>query len=94
VQDLRRDAGPDGLWLMSARLGERVPVPDVRGGAYQPPPVTSASIPIEGEPVDFRVFTAGARWIAQGIWRGFAVELEGSAIEPADVALRLAAGRP
>ena len=84
----------DNLWLMSARLGKRVPIPEVRSGAFQPPPVTSVAIQIEGEPVDFRVFRVDARWIAQGHWRGFAVELEGTEIEPSNLALRLAPGAP
>ena len=53
-----------------------------------------ASITIEGEPVEFRVFAVDRRWIAQGMWRGFAVELEGSGIQPTELALQLAHAAP
>lgn len=89
LRDLRDpDAGV--LWLLSARLGKHVPVAEVRSGAFRPGPVGAASIAIEGEPVEFRVFAVDCRWIAQGLWRGFAVELEGSGMQPANVALQLA----
>jgi hypothetical protein len=90
VHALREDAADRELWLFSARLGEHVSVDTVRSGAFRANPVTTESITIEGEPVEFRVFAAGRRWLAQGIWRGFAVELQGSEIEPAGVALQLA----
>ncbi|HEX5621660.1 MAG TPA: hypothetical protein VFX51_24760 [Solirubrobacteraceae bacterium] len=89
VHDLRKP-DPRRLWLLSARLGKQVPIADARSGAFQPAPVTTTSITIEGEPVEFRVFTVDDRWIAQGTWQGFTVEIEGSALEPTDVALRRA----
>jgi hypothetical protein len=93
VVDLRAaDVGV--LWVLSARLGKRVPVADVRSGAFRPGSVTTASVAIEGEPVEFRVFAVDRRWIAQGVWRGFAVELEGSGIQPAELALQLAHSVP
>jgi len=89
-----RDPDVGALWLLSARLGKRVPVAEVRSGAFQPGPVATVSIVIEGEPVEFRVFAVDGRWIAQGVWRGFAVELEGSGIQPAALALQLAHALP
>jgi hypothetical protein len=78
------------LWLLSARLGKHVPVAAVRSGSFRPGLVATASIIIEGEPVQFRVFAVDRRWIAQGVWRGFAVEVEGSGLQPTEVALQLA----
>jgi hypothetical protein len=90
LRDLR-DRDRNDLLLLSRRLGdEHAPVANRRGGASRPGPVTTTSIAIEGEAVEFLVFAAGHRWIAQGVWRGSAVELEGSGIQPRDVALQLA----
>jgi hypothetical protein len=66
-----------------------VPVAEVRSGAFRPGSVATASITIEGEPVQFRVFAVDRRWIAQGVWRGLAVELEGSGIQPTELELQL-----
>jgi len=85
-----RDADVWKLWLLSARLGKHVPGADVRSGAFRPGPVRQASIAIEDKPVEFQVFAVGRRWLAQGLWRRFAVELEGSAIQPTNLALQLA----
>ena len=89
LRDLR-DPDVGVLWLLSARLGKHVPVAEVRSGAFRPGPVATVSTAIEGEPVEFRVFAVDGRWIAQGVWRGFAVELEGSGIQPTELALQLA----
>jgi hypothetical protein len=89
-----RDGDVSGLWLLSARLGKHVPVADARSGAFQPGPVETVSLAIEGEPVEFRVFAVERRWLAQGVWRGFAVELEGSGVEPASLALQVAHALP
>jgi hypothetical protein len=85
-----RDPDVWHLWLLSARLGEHVPGADVRSGAFRPRPVRSVSVAIESEPVEFHVFAVGRRWMAQGVWRGFAVELEGSGLQPAGLALQIA----
>ena len=85
-----RDADIWHLWLLSARLGKHVPGAEVQSGAFRPERVRQASVPIEGEPVRFHIFTVGHRWLAQGWWRGLAVELEGSGIQPTDLALQLA----
>ena len=89
ITDLR-DADLRVLWLLSARLGKHVPVAEVRSGAFRPGSVATASITIEGEPVQFRVFAVDRRWIAHGVWRGFAVEVEGSGLQPTELALQLA----
>jgi hypothetical protein len=85
-----RDADVWHLWLLSARLGKHVPGAEVQSGAFRPERVRQVSIPIEGGPVRFHIFTVGHRWLAQGWWRGLAVELEGSGIQPTDLALQLA----
>jgi hypothetical protein len=83
---------------LNARLAVHVPAADRPSGAFCWGAVASASIVVEGEPVEFQVHTVGRRWLGYGLWRGFAVELEGSGIQPADVALQLAdvgpAGHP
>jgi len=82
------------LWLLSARLDKHVPVADLRNGAFRPKPAKTVPVVIEGEPVEFRVFAVDRRWLGQGVWRGFAVELEGCGLQATDLALRVAHALP
>ena len=51
-------------------------------------------IEIDGAPVEFAALRREDRWIAQGRWDTYAVEIHGTLVEPESVKLQRAASIP